>query len=77
MKSQKELIYETCASNNISIRQMCDDLNIKYDSFRVIIRTRKLNADNVLKICKYLDIDALTLLEAPVYNKKKGPNENS
>lgn len=77
MKSQKDLIYEACEAKGISVSRMCQDLNINYGTFRIAITQRKLSADMVLKTCKYLDIDALTLLEAPVYNKKKGPNENS
>lgn len=72
MKTQREIIKDACTRKNITMRIMCDDLNINYASFKSSIRRARLNSQTAMKISKYLDIGIFELISAPI---KKG-NDN-
>lgn len=76
METQREIIKEACNRKNITIRKMCDDLNINYEGFRSAVRRARLRSQTAMKISKYLDIDIFELISAPISTTIKKGNNN-
>lgn len=70
IKTQRLLIKEACQSKGITIKRLCDDLNLSYNAFKANIRTQYLGRKNVKRISEYLDLDLVELMNAPLDNPK-------
>lgn len=75
MKTQRDLIKEACKTKNITVKKMCEDINLNYKTYRSKIAYFKLTGKKCLLISEYLDIDLKTLMTAPldkpIKSKKK------
>lgn len=71
MKTQRQLINEALKSKSISVKKMCEDLDIHYGTYRSCVSRMRLTGDNCLLISEYLDIDLKTLMKAPAEKAKK------
>lgn len=54
-----------------TLRQMCNDLDINYDSFRVSYMYNRMSPDRLLKIAEYLNVDPQQLANLPLKKRKK------
>lgn len=65
MKTQRELVNAACKNKGITVKKMCDDLGINYDTYKSSIRRNPLGGQRYLAIAKYLDLDLMELMSAP------------
>lgn len=65
IKTLKDYIYILCIRKGITIKQMCTDLNIPYNSFKAGI-TKSISAKRLSKIIKYLDGDFTFAFNLPL-----------
>lgn len=65
IKTLKDYIYILCIRKGITIKQMCEDLNIPYNSFKAGI-TKSISAKRLSKIIKYLDGDFTFAFDLPL-----------
>lgn len=59
IKTLKDYIHILCKYKGITMKQMCEDLNISYDSFKVDIITKSIDVKYLFIIINYLDGDFL------------------
>lgn len=65
IKTLKDYIYILCIRKGITIKQMCTDLNITYNSFKAGI-TKSISAKRLSKIINYLDGDFTFAFDLPL-----------
>lgn len=65
IKTLKDYIYILCIRKGITIKQMCEDLNIPYNSFKAGI-TKSISAKRLSKIINYLDGDFTFAFDLPL-----------
>lgn len=65
IKTLKDYIYILCIRKGITMKQMCTDLNIPYNSFKSSI-TKSISAKRLSKIIKYLDGDFTFAFDLPL-----------
>lgn len=71
MKSQKTLIEEGLINKGISVKEMCDELDLKLKSFTDTWHRAKFSAKTSVLISDYLNIDLRTLILSPVDKPRK------
>lgn len=57
-----QFIRMECVRKNISIKRMCEDLDIDYPVFNATYRRSKTRATWLLKIADYFDVDVRDLI---------------
>lgn len=65
IETLKDYIYCLCYYREVTIKQMCEDLNIPYDSFKTSI-TKSIGAKRLSKIIKYLDGNFALAFDLPL-----------
>lgn len=65
IKTLKDYIYILCIRKGITIKQMCEDLNIPYNSFKAGI-TKSISAKRLFIIINYLDGDFTFAFDLPL-----------
>lgn len=65
IETLKDYIYCLCYYRGVTIKQMCSDLDISYNTFKSHI-TKSIGKERLLKIIKYLDGDARLALDLPL-----------
>lgn len=65
IKTLKDYIYILCIRKGITIKQMCTDLDIPYNSFKAGI-TKSISAKRLSKIINYLDGDFTFAFDLPL-----------
>lgn len=65
IETLKDYIYCLCYYRGVTIKQMCEDLNIPYASFKASI-TKSIGAKRLSKIIKYLDGNFTLALDLPL-----------
>lgn len=65
IETLKDYIYCLCYYKGVTIKQMCEDLNIPYASFKASI-TKSIGAKRLSKIIKYLDGNFALALDLPL-----------
>lgn len=65
IETLKDYIYCLCYYRGVTIKQMCEDLNIPYDSFKTSI-TKSIGAKRLSKIIKYLDGNFALAFDLPL-----------
>lgn len=65
IETLKDYIYFLCYYRGVTIKQMCSDLDISYNTFKSHI-TKSISTKRLLKIIKYLDGDVLLALDLPL-----------
>lgn len=65
IETLKDYIYCLCYYRGVTIKQMCEDLNIPYASFKTSI-TKSIGAKRLSKIIKYLDGNFALALDLPL-----------
>lgn len=65
IKTLKDYIYILCKYKGITMKQMCEDLNIPYDSFKAGI-TKSISAKRLFIIINYLDGDFTFAFDLPL-----------
>lgn len=65
IETLKDYIYCLCYYRGVTIKQMCEDLNIPYASFKASI-TKSIGAKRLSKIIKYLDGNFALALDLPL-----------
>lgn len=63
--TQKELISRGCDVLGITMKDMCEELNLNYKSFMSTIIREPLSGSKYFKIAKYLNLDLMELMGAP------------
>ena len=76
IKTLKDYIYILCIRKGITIKQMCEDLNIPYNSFKAGI-TKSISAKRLSKIIKYLDGDFTFAFDLPLTNTNTQANTSA
>lgn len=56
------IIKNKCKDKGITIKKMCNDLDINVKSFQTNAKRCNINAKNLAKIAKYLNIDIFLLI---------------
>lgn len=65
LKTQRDIIKDACDLKGITVKEMCNELNLNYQSYRTSIVREYLSLNKYLLISKYLDLDLNILLNAP------------
>lgn len=65
IETLKDYIYFLCYYRGVTIKQMCSDLDISYNTFKSHI-TKSISTKRLLKIINYLDGDVSLALDLPL-----------
>ena len=65
IETLKDYIYCLCYYRGVTIKQMCSDLDISYNTFKSHI-TKSIGRERLLKIIKYLDGNVQLALDLPL-----------
>lgn len=65
IETLKDYIYCLCYYRGVTIKQMCSDLDISYNTFKSHI-TKSIGKERLLKIIKYLDGNVQLALDLPL-----------
>lgn len=71
---QHDMIREALKKKNITLKKMCEDLNLNYGSIRFKLGRQRFGTDMGLKVSEYLDID-FKELQTALINVKKDKHE--
>lgn len=65
-RTLSETIKYLSYKKGVSVRHVCNDLNINYNSFTSNIKKNKPKADTLIKFANYFNVDFFELNDKPI-----------
>ena len=76
-KTQAQYINYLCALKDLTIKQLCNELNLNYKSLVCNYKKVHIGVRKLIKIIKYLDGDMNIVLDLPTERElRQGVNKN-